>query len=130
MATLDQVLAALAAAGITLDAPASAPVQPVAAEYVSPLQRLGVKLATTGDLPGDPILDPVWLNAPKGHAQRDTRETARILRIPLFSCDVDVTVATDAGDQTIAAHGYFRKAVAGEPCRAANSGCKGKVRAK
>lgn len=108
----------------------AAPVAVKAAEavtYISPLERLGIaggSASTPADLPSDLLI--AWQNAPQGHAQREVRETARILRVPRFACSVDVKAQTTTGETiTMSAHGYWRPAKTGEPCK--GNGCAGTV---
>lgn len=123
MPSIAEVLAALAAAGITLDdAPASAPVQPVAA---SPFAVLRTVSDRKSSLPA-PIAEAMAA-APDGKRQQTGREAAAYFGVSLYSCDAAARQMSGPDGVRTVGHGFISKRDAGTACP--TTGCTGAIRA-
>lgn len=130
MATLTDVLAALAAAGVTLDPEPAAPVATVAptvAKIASPFAKAGTKAA-----------GPITIADRARTAHPQDRHAQRVMialsREPGFTCNVDtVAIMSDGSEVPAALHGYTVAKTSGEPCPgvsglAKGTACPGQVR--
>ncbi len=122
MATISDVLAALAAAGIVLDAPESAPVAaPVAA---SPFAVLTTAVERTRDLPAS--VAAAMNAAADGTRQKIGRIAAAYYAEARFSCDANTRTLTGPDGPRDAGHGFITPHDSGTACPTA--GCEGKIR--
>ena len=123
MASLESILAALQAAGITIDEPtASAPAAPVAA---SPFAVLSTVSERKSSLPA-PIAEAMAA-APDGKRQERGRQAAAYYGVSLYSCDAAARQMSGPDGVRTVGHGFISKRDAGTACP--TNGCTGAIRA-